>query len=69
MIKKNKIQNSTSRRQFLKKTVYTAPSLLVLGKLLSPIDAVSGNNGSSTIFGGTSGGSAAPGQSNSRVRP
>jgi len=35
----NKMQNkkkNISRRKFLKKSVYTAPSLLVLGKLLQP---------------------------------
>ncbi len=66
MIKKNTLNANNSRRQFIKKAVYTTPSVLVLGKLLTPLDAVAGT---STIFGGTSGGNPAPSQSNARVKP
>jgi len=63
MIKKDK--NLTSRRQFLKKTVYTAPSLLMLGQLLEPTIALAGKSGP----GGGVGGGLTFGQSNTRAKP
>ena len=57
-----------SRRKFLKKTAYTAPSLLVLGKLLEPTSLVAAGlpGPSGPVTGGPL---FAPAQSNARVRP
>jgi hypothetical protein len=63
MIKKDK--NMTSRRQFLKKAAYTAPSLLILGQLIEPTIAMAGKSGPG---GGVGGGPLAK-QSNARVKP
>jgi len=65
MIKKSKEQKSTSRRQFLKKTAYTAPSLLILGQLLNPTPI------SADFEGSTPGGPLGkiPVQANKRVKP
>jgi len=43
---KNKEQKIISRRKFLKKTAYTAPSLIILGQLLGPTPtSASGTSG------------------------
>jgi len=62
MIKKDK--NIASRRQFLKKTVYTAPSLLMLGQLIEPTIALAGKSGP----GGGVGGGPSFKQSNKRIK-
>lgn len=40
--KQKKTETATSRRSFLKKTVYVAPTLIVLGSLSRPKDANAG---------------------------
>jgi hypothetical protein len=41
---KNKEKKIISRRKFLKKTAYAAPSLIILGQLLEPTPASGSNN-------------------------
>jgi len=67
MIKKNTEKSLVSRRQFLKKSAYHAPSLLILGELISPEEAAAtpGSPGGGSKITGTS----TLNKTNARVKP